>query len=238
MLTTPPHKLSSTCIWNIIISFAKKNSLIRNIYYLYLSIKSKDIFCKMANVENHGYGSFKKMIEGKNNSILIGKNTRMRATAFRIRGENNMIEIGDNCTIGIGCSFWIEGNNVHIKVGANTTFTQYVHFNAQENGSYIECGEGCMFSNHIIVRTSDAHPIYDISTGKRINFPKPIVIGKEVWVAPDTKIMKGAIIGDGSIIGSKTMVSKELPPHSLAVGMPAKVVRQAVKWTREDILFS
>lgn len=188
-------------------------------------------------MSNYGYGSFKKNIDGENNSIIIGKDTRMNSTTFHIRGKNNTIEIGDNCTIGIGCSFWLEGCNVHIKIGANTTFTQYVHFNAQENGSYIECGEGCMFSNHIIVRTSDAHPIYDIATGKRVNYPKSVVIGKDVWVAPDTKIMKGAIIGDGSVIGSNTMVSKELPKHCLAVGMPAKVVKEGVRWTREDVLF-
>ena len=191
----------------------------------------------MAHVENHGYGSFKKMIKGKNNSIVIGNNTRMNSTVFHIVGQNNVIEIGENCVIGVGCSFWMEGNDIHIKIGSNTTFVQYVHFNAQENGTYIECGEGCMFSNHIIVRTSDAHPIYDISTGNRINTPKPVVIGKDVWIAPDTKIMKGAMIGDGCIIGSNTMVSKEIPPYTLAVGMPAKVVRQGVKWTREDIIF-
>lgn len=94
-----------------------------------------------------------------------------------------------------------------------------------------------MFSNHIIVRTSDSHPIYDMATGNRINPAKDIYIGDHVWIAPDTKIMKGAVIGNGSIIGSNSMVSKEIPANSLAVGMPAKVVKQDIKWTREDIIF-
>ena len=93
------------------------------------------------------------------------------------------------------------------------------------------------FSNKIIVRTSDSHPIYDLTSGERINSPKPVIIGRHVWIAPDSKIMKGAIIGDGCIIGSNTMVSKQIPANALAVGMPAKVVKEGVRWTREDIIF-
>lgn len=129
----------------------------------------------------------------------------------------------------------MEGNNITIVIGAGTTFTHTVHFCAQEDGVAIEVGEDCMFSNNIIVRTSDAHPIYDIQTDIRLNPPKNVVIGNHVWIAPNTKVMKGAVIGDGAIIGSDTMVSKCIPPNSLAVGHPAKVVKHDVKWTREPL---
>lgn len=217
-------------------NYLKKFSFITKIYSFYTTLKSKDIFCKRAKIINNGYGSIQKMIVGRNNVIVIWKNTKTNNTIFHIIGENNTIEIGDNCCIGKGCSFWMEGNNIRIKIGSETTFTQYCHFNAQENGSSIEVGEGCMFSNKIIVRTSDSHPIYDIKTGKRINPALPVKIGNKVWIAPDSKIMKGADIGDGCIIGSNTMVGKVIPAHSLAVGMPAKVVKNGIKWTREDVI--
>ena len=201
------------------------------------SLPSRDFFCKRAKVINNGRGTIKKMIKGRNNTIIIGNNTYTKNTLFHIRGENNIIEIGDNCYIGEGCSFWMEGFNIRINIGANTTFTQLCHFNAQEKNSVIHVGKGCMFSNHIIVRTSDAHPIYDIISSKRINTALPVLIGDNVWIAPDTKIMKGANIGNGCIIGSNTMVNKEIPNNCLAVGMPAKVVKRNVRWTREDIIF-
>lgn len=215
----------------------KHSALINKIYGLYRITKAKDYFCRHAKVVNHGYGSYTKMISGYNNKILIGKDTNLVGTSFRIVGNNNTIIIGDNCSIGKGCSFWMEGNNIQITIGGNSTFTQFVHFNAQEEGSVISIGENCMFSNHIIVRTSDSHPIFDLETGKRINPARNVVIGRDVWIAPDSKIMKGAIIGDGSIIGSNTMVSKDIPSNSLAVGMPARVVRSNVRWSREDVLF-
>lgn len=131
----------------------------------------------------------------------------------------------------------MEGNNIEIIVGNNSTFTQYVHFNAQEEGAKITVGDNAMFSNHIIVRTSDAHPIFDIKTNVRLNPAKDVFIGNNVWIAPDSKIMKGAIIEDGCIIGSNTMVTKLIPSHSLAVGLPAKVVKTGVRWSREDVIF-
>lgn len=206
------------------------SSIVRNIL-------EKDIFCMRAKVINHGVGSIKKKIIGSDNTIIIGKDTRTHKTMFHIVGHNNIIEIGDNCIIGPHCSFWMEGNNIRIKIGSSSTFTQFCHINAQENGSYINIGEGCMFSNHIIVRTSDSHPIFDMRTSQRINKAQPVTIGKMVWIAPDTKIMKGANIGEGCIIGSNTLVSKTIPPHSLAVGMPARIVRQDVCWTRENVVF-
>ena len=96
----------------------------------------------------------------------------------------------------------MEGDNISITIGAKTTFTHTVHFCAQENDMFIVVGEDCMFSNSIVVRTSDSHPIYDIRTHTRINPPKPVVVGSHVWIAPNSKIMKGADIGDGAIIGS------------------------------------
>lgn len=93
-----------------------------------------------------------------------------------------------------------------------------------------------MFSNHIIVRTSDSHPIYDKITNERINNALPIVIGNHVWIAPNTKIMKGAIIPNGCIIGSDTTISKQfLETDSLIVGRPARIVRQNIAWSREQI---
>ena len=91
-----------------------------------------------------------------------------------------------------------------------------------------------MFSNTIIIRTSDSHPIYN-NQGIRINPAKSIHVGDHVWIAPNSKIMKGVTIGNGSIIGSDTIVTKDIPDNVLAVGHPAKVVKTDIRWTREAI---
>ena len=185
-------------------------------------------------VENKGVIRIKRYVKGNNNKIVVGNNTRLNETSFRIVGNNNIIEFGENVNIGKGCSFWAEGNDIRIYVGNYTTFTQKVHVNAQEDNSQILIGDDCMFSNTIVIRTSDSHPIYN-SDNIRINPAKSINVGGHVWIAPNTKIMKGVTIGSGSIIGSDTIVTKDLPSNVLAVGHPAKVVKTGVRWTRESI---
>lgn len=166
---------------------------------------------------------------------MIGKASVLDHTKIRIRGNNNSLIVGSNVYVGRGCSFWMEGDNISIIIGDHTTFTHTVHFCAQENGMRIEVGEDCMFSNHIIVRTSDSHPIYDSETKQRINPSASVKIGNHVWIAPHSVIMKKSDIGGGAIIGSHTMVNKSVPANSLAVGMPMRVVKNNIAWTREKL---
>lgn len=210
----------------------------RSIRYFVKSCKRKDLFSRMATVSNNGYGTFKKVIDGKGNKIIIGDSTFLKATVFHIIGNNNTIKIGRCCSIGGGSSLWIEGNNITIEIGDYTSFTHTCHFCAQENDTKITLGEDCMLSNNIIVRTSDSHSIIDLNTSKRVNRAKNVIIGKHVWIAPQSIIMKGAIIGDGTIIGSRTLVTQNIPGNCLAVGAPAKVVKTNVSWTREDVIFN
>lgn len=186
-------------------------------------------------IDNLGTGRLCVDSYGTGNIIKIGKDSSLQKVRVRIRGNGNVLEINDNCKIGPKCSFWMEGNDIKIHVSRNTTFTHSVHFCAQENGTKIIVGEDCMFSNTITVRTSDSHPIYDIATNDRLNQAKSIKIGSHVWIAPNSKIMKGANIGDGAVVGSNSMVTKDVPANTLAVGMPARVVKEGIKWTREKL---
>lgn len=174
---------------------------------------------------------------GSNNHVIIEDGCYLDNVVIHMIGNNNTIKFGKNVYVGPGCSFWTEGNNCKIIIGENTTFTQKVHFNAQENNSEIICGKDCMFSNTIIVRTSDSHAIIDEETHERLNFAGNVIIGDHVWVAPSTTIMKGVNIGSNTIVGSHTLVTKSIPSNVLCVGMPAKVVKERVTWSRENIIF-
>lgn len=188
-------------------------------------------------IQCKGIVKIKKHIKGFNNHLIIEEGCILDKVSIHIVGNNNLIKFSKNVQVGPGCSFWTEGNNCKIIIGENTTFTQRVHFNAQEDNSEIICGKDCMFSNTIIVRTSDSHAIIDTETHKRINPAKNVIIGDHVWIAPSTTIMKGANIGSNTIVGSHTLVTKSIPSNVLAVGMPAKVVKEGVTWSREDIIF-
>src|SRR5512132_4230496 len=62
---------------------------------------------------------------------------------------------------------------------------------------------------------------------------EPVTLGKSVWLPWRVFIMPGSTIGDGSVIGANSLVSGNIPPYSLAVGSPAKVIRSAPDWPRK-----
>lgn len=53
-----------------------------------------------------------------------------------------------------------------------------------------------------------------------------IVVGNDVWLGSNVKVMSGVHIGDGCIIGANAVVTKDVEPYSLAVGVPAKVIKK------------
>lgn len=194
------------------------------------AIKRKICMVGGVKVENHGYGRFKEDVIGRNNIVYIGKETKIYKSKIRIRGNNNKIVIGINCMIRQDCSFWITGNNCSIVLGDNVTMQHNNHFNVHEDERCITIGNDCMLSNNIIVRTSDDHGIFDMLTKQRLNEARDVIIGNHVWIAPNSRVFKGAVIENGAIIGSNTLVTKRVPANTLAVGMPARIVKENVEW--------
>jgi acetyltransferase-like isoleucine patch superfamily enzyme len=52
-----------------------------------------------------------------------------------------------------------------------------------------------------------------------------VVIGNDVWVGAGAKILKGSHIGDGAVIGTNAVVTGDIPPNAIAVGIPARVIK-------------
>jgi maltose O-acetyltransferase len=84
------------------------------------------------------------------------------------------------------------------------------------------------------VLISDSHAIGD--TGRPMNRQgfvpaRPIVVEDDVWIGAGVTILPGVRIGRGSVIGAGSVVAKDVPPWSVAVGNPARVVRQRQRST-------
>lgn len=67
------------------------------------------------------------------------------------------------------------------------------------------------------------HPLDVNLRNKGVEFAKPIVIGNNVWIAEGVTIMPGVTIGDNTVIGAKSLVTKDIPSNVLAFGNPCKV---------------
>ena len=136
-------------------------------------------------------------------------------------------EIGENCYIEPPLHSNWAGRNVHF--GKNV----YANFNLTlVDDTHIYVGDGTMFAPNVVVTTA-GHPI-DPSLRERVyQFNLPIHIGKNVWIGAGAVIMPGITIGDNSVIGAGSIVTKDVPANCVAYGNPCRVVREIGEHDRE-----
>lgn len=109
-----------------------------------------------------------------------------------------------------------------IEIGDDVVMSRGVHLVAF---SRIEIGAGSMIGEYSSVRdanhrTGEAGPLRHSGHDSR-----PISLGRDVWVGRGVTILAGVHIGDGAVIGANAVVTHDVPAHSVAAGVPARVLR-------------
>lgn len=163
--------------------------------------------------------------------LRIDKNATFRKLYVEFFGKGGQVNIGAVKDVDLRI---VLGEECTINIGNSVTTTNTVYMTAFEKTT-IAIGDDCMFSTGNELRTDDAHPIFDVTTGERINFASDIVIGDHVWLGVNTKILGGSIIGTGSITGMGSIVKGLVPNNSIAAGIPAKVIRKDIAWERPHL---
>ena len=113
------------------------------------------------------------------------------------------------------------GDNGTMEIGENTFINYGVSMTAIER---VTIGRNCSIGTYVMIIDNDFH---SLSPEHRDVQPpsKPITIGNNVWLGGHVIVLPGVTIGDGSVIGAGSVVTGNIPPRSLAVGTPAKVIR-------------
>lgn len=173
-------------------------------------------------------------IRGKNNRIIIDKNARIAQINIMLDCDNGTLIVGSNSVNGFRMNIRI-GQDSTVKIGADVTTTATCFVSAVE-GATVTFGDDVMIASGNQFRSDDAHPIFDVRTGKRTNPARDITIGNHVWFADQSVVMAGAVIGDGSVIGYRSLVtSRKIPNNCVAAGSPARVVRKHIAWERPHL---
>ena len=110
-----------------------------------------------------------------------------------------------------------------ITIGEHTQISNNVSIGALGN---ISIGAHCLIGEMAWIMDCNFHEIEPSKRGAGVGPIKPVGIGDNVWIGSRVMILPGVVIGNNSVIGAGSIVTKSIPPNCLAVGVPARVIRQ------------
>ena len=171
---------------------------------------------------------------GSNNRLIVSSEARLGRFTVMFDCDNGVLEIGPNKSVAPFTGFIRVGQDSHITIGANVSTTATVVISAVE-GTRVSIGNDVMIASENEIRADDAHPIFDVNSGKRVNVSRDITIGNHVWLAKRAVVLGGSEIGDGSVIGFGAVLKGTVPNNCVAAGVPAKVVRRDIAWERPHL---
>ncbi|MBR6780023.1 MAG: sugar O-acetyltransferase [Clostridia bacterium] len=136
-------------------------------------------------------------------------------------------EIGDDCYIEP--PFHANWGGKHCHFGKNV----YANFNlTMVDDTDIYVGDYTMFGPNCVIATA-GHPILPALREQAYQYNMPVHIGKNCWLGAGVLVMPGITIGDNSVIGAGSVVTKDIPANVVAVGNPCKVLREISERDRE-----
>ncbi len=134
--------------------------------------------------------------------------------------KNMFAEIGEDCYIEPPLHSNWGGKHVHFGKGV------YANFNLTlVDDTHIYVGDYTMFGPNVVLATA-GHPILPELRPLAYQYNMPIHIGKNCWLGAGVIVLPGITIGDNSVIGAGSVVTKDIPANVIAVGNPCKVLRE------------
>jgi len=169
--------------------------------------------------------------EGLNAAVWQKPSAALNLRIWNPTGRRDRVVVGDHCNISCSITLGREGR---VSVG------DFVFMNS---GCRIRCdhevkvGNYCLFGPEVVLWDTKNHPMsasrrreqaMSIPRGRADSYVAggaPIVIEDDVWLGLRVVVLSGVTIGQGSVVGAGSVVTKSIPPGSFAAGNPAKVIR-------------
>lgn len=126
-----------------------------------------------------------------------------------------------------GANFWLQPP-FYCDYGYNMIVGERVFFNFNcvvLDVTYVKIGSRTMFGPNVQIYTA-THPIDSRERSSGVEYAKPITIGDDCWIGGSAVICPGVTIGDRTIIGAGSVVTRDIPADVFAAGNPCRVIKQ------------
>jgi acetyltransferase-like isoleucine patch superfamily enzyme len=205
----------------------------------------------------HTYKSLRKSIQlDEKSTIGIHHSTMFNLSNSKIIVSNGSLKVGidfgyfdggiydsrkDNCRIYmVNSTLEIEGNvslfpgvvisaiNAKVAIKDGTIINGGSHIIAMKD---IKIGQNCLLAQGVMIRDNDGHKL-STETGKDVSMGiEGIIIGDHCWLGQRSMVLKGSELKDNVIVAAGAVVTKSVESNNLVAGIPAKVIKENVKWS-------
>jgi acetyltransferase-like isoleucine patch superfamily enzyme len=140
----------------------------------------------------------------------------LRDVRLNVHYSNSRLRLGRCVNLDRGVDISVAGEDCQIEIGEGTYIGPY---SCIAGPGHIRIGKNCLIAAHTGIYANNHRP-YGLSR-------EGIVIEDKCWLGNGVKVLDGVTIGRGSVIGAGAVVTKDIPPYSVAVGVPAKVIKSS-----------
>ena len=132
-------------------------------------------------------------------------------------------------------------NRVFIESPVHMSYGNHVHLGDQFYANFnlviiddmdVYIGNQVMIGPNVTICTT-GHPVYPLYREMGAHYSLPIHIGNKVWIGANSVVLPGVTIGDNSVIGAGSIVTRDIPANVVAVGNPCRVIREITERDRE-----
>lgn len=185
--------------------------------------------------------------------ILIGRKTVIKNLGSKsaVRVENGRISFGIlKGSFGLSnnsSNYWDIGKEGSITFHGDASFCRGINLIANgkfdfgnnfscnancvfNSAKHISFGDGCLIGWNVTIMDGDGH--YILQDNKIVNALKSINIGKHVWIASNSSILKGSTIPDDSVIACNSVISKAFSENNCIIGGNSKILKKEIEWRK------
>jgi acetyltransferase-like isoleucine patch superfamily enzyme len=161
--------------------------------------------------------------------LLTAAGRRWRTDGFVFFGRGLEIEIGTHGRVDFGRFVWI-GDRTKIRcheglveIGAKTVMGQECTISAYQ---HVRIGEQCVIADRAMFIDFD-HGVVEVERPIRLQgiYKRDVEVGSNVWIGYGACILRGVRVGDNSVIGTNSVVTKDVPANAVVGGIPARILR-------------
>ncbi|HET7119648.1 MAG TPA: acyltransferase [Solirubrobacterales bacterium] len=173
--------------------------------------------------------------------LLTRAGWRWRTDGFLFLGRGLELVIARRGEVRFGRFVWIgDGTKIRchegsVEIGAKSVLGQECTISAYQ---HVRIGEQCVIADRTMFIDFD-HGIVEVERPIRLQgiYKRDVEVGNNVWIGYGACVLRGVRVGDNSVIGTNSVVTKDVPANAVVAGIPARIIRmreapEELRWAR------